>query len=84
MSKKYKWLGVTVLIGFLALAFAASMGAFDNRHYYEVPHGSHTHYVAKDKDPNLSVSDFPTRPPREGERISSTGQFVPAGSATDN
>ncbi len=83
MGKQYKWIGFALLIGFLGLAFAASLGAFDNKHYYEVPHGSHTHYVAKDKDPELSISNFPTRPPRAGERISPTGQFIPDTSAVN-
>ncbi len=67
------------LIGvvFLIFVLVDSLGAFDDKEYYEVPHGSHTHYVAKDKDPNVSVGQFPTRPPRDNERITREGQIVP-------
>lgn len=70
---------VVFVIGaaFIGFVLLDSLGTFDNKHYYEVPHGSHTHYVAKDKDPELSVGQFPTRPPRENERINAQGQFVP-------
>lgn len=76
MRNRLKWVGLTILAIFIGLAFASSMGVFDNRHYFEVPHGSHTHYVAKDRDPNVDISSFPTRPPRPGERISPQGTFV--------
>ncbi len=76
MRKRIKWTGLTILAIFIGFAFASSMGVFDKKHYYEVPHGGHTHYVAKDKDPNAEISSFPTRPPRPGERISPQGEFV--------
>lgn len=62
---------------FFVFVLADTLGFFDHRPYYEVPHGNHTHYVAKDKDPSVSVGDFPTRPPGENERITPTGQIVP-------
>jgi hypothetical protein len=61
----------------LAVLVMDSLGVFDSRPYFEVPHGSHTHYVAKDRDPNVSVSQFPTRPPGPNERITPQGQVVP-------
>ncbi|MDG5767866.1 hypothetical protein QA596_10345 [Balneolales bacterium ANBcel1] len=73
-----------IRILFIALAVmltifvvADSLGVFDSRPYREVPHGNHSHYVPHDRDPNVPISDFPTRPPREGERITPTGQIVP-------
>ena len=70
-------LGVYIFLGAVILvALLESIGTFDTKHYYEVPHGSHTHYVAKDKDPNVSVSQFPTRPPGPDERITPQGQIV--------
>ncbi len=73
-----------IRILFLALAsllavvvVADSLGVFDSKPYREVPHGNHSHYVPDDRDPDIPISDFPTRPPREGERITSTGQIVP-------
>lgn len=75
MSKK----SVLYLIGavFLGFVLVDSLGAFDNKDYYEVPHGDHTHYVAKDKDPEVSVGQFPTRAPKDNERITPQGQIVP-------
>lgn len=67
----YLFLGAVILIAFLQ-----SIGVFDTKPYFEVPHGSHTHYVAKDRDPNVSVSQFPTRPPGPGERITPQGRIV--------
>jgi len=68
---------VFVILGLIvAVALVDSLGVFDDKPYFEVPHGSHTHYVAKDRDPNVSVSQFPTRPPGPGERITPTGQMV--------
>ena len=67
----YLFLGAVILIALLE-----SVGTFDTKDYYEVPHGSHTHYVSKDKDPNVSVSQFPTRPPGPDERITPQGQIV--------
>jgi len=84
MRKRVKWVGISILAIFIGLAFASSMGVFDDRHYYEVPHGSHTHYVAKDRDPAVDISSFPTRPPRLGERISPQGTFVIEDSSPDS
>ena len=75
MSKRRIWVLLIVLV-FFALALMQSQGVFDNRTYFEVPHGSHTHYVPKDCDPPLPVGQSPTRPPGPGERIDCTGQFV--------
>ncbi len=62
------------------LLFAAmySVGVFDeDLGYSVVPHGNHNHYVPHDRDPDVSLHDFPMRPPREGERITPTGEIVP-------
>ncbi len=60
----------------LLVALLDSLGTFDKKHYFEVPHGSHTHYVAKDRDPNVPIGQFPTRPPGPDERITPQGQIV--------
>lgn len=67
-----------MLLAFFALVIADALGVFDDRPYYEVPHGDHTHYLPKDCDPALPISRAPTRPPEPGERIScSSGRFMP-------
>ena len=45
--------------------------------YMEVPHGDHSHYVPRDRDPNVNISSFPTSPPGPNERMLPNGQIVP-------
>jgi len=73
---KRKTLLIAATIIFVGFLVADSLGVFDNKHYFEVPHGSHTHYVAKDKDPNVSIGNFPTRPPGPNEVIMPDGRIV--------
>ncbi len=76
MKPKLK-MGLYIVLGaILAIALIDSLGVFDSKHYFEVPHGSHTHYVAKDRDPNVPIGQFPTRRPGPGERITPQGQIV--------
>lgn len=76
--KKRARLYLLIIIGlFLLFVFVDSIGTFDSRPYFEVPHGSHTHYVPKDCDPPLSPGDAPTREPGPGERITCQGEIVP-------
>ena len=75
--KKIRILFISFAVLLAGFVIADSMGVFDTRPYREVPHGNHSHYVPLDRDPNVSISDFPTRPPREGEKITPTGQIVP-------
>ena len=71
----------TILIGllglFLAFVVLDSLGVFDSRPYFEVPHGSHTHYVPKDCEPPLNVSQAPTSRPGPGQKVDCQGQIVP-------
>jgi hypothetical protein len=76
MNSRIRLVVFLILALVVGVALVDSLGAFDDKPYFEVPHGSHTHYVAKDRDPNVSVSQFPTRPPGPGERITPTGQIV--------
>ncbi len=75
--KTIRVLFITFALILAAFVVADSLGVFDSKPYREVPHGNHSHYVPHDRDPNVSISDFPTRPPREGEKIPPTGQIVP-------
>ena len=49
---------------------------FPNQPYMEIPHGDHTHYVPKDRNPDVSISQFPTQPPGPNERIMPDGRVV--------
>ena len=66
------------LIGLVVLlVLIDSIGVFDTRSYYEVPHGNHTHYLPKDCDPPLPVSNGASVRPAAGEKINCQGQIVP-------
>jgi hypothetical protein len=71
----------TTLLVLLALFFAFvlfdSLGVFDSRPYFEVPHGNHTHYVPKDCDPPLDPSNATTIRPGPDEKVDCTGRIVP-------
>lgn len=77
MARRTRRIVIVLAVAFFGVVIADTMGFFDNRHYFEVPHGNHTHYVAKDRDPNVPIGEFPTRPPSENERITPTGDIVP-------
>jgi hypothetical protein len=77
MSKRRIWVLLIAVVLF-TFALMQSQGVFDDRSYSEVPHGSHTHYVPKDCDPPLAVSQSPTREPGPGEHIDCRGQYVQA------
>jgi hypothetical protein len=67
----------TIIAVFLAIVLIDSIGVFDDRGYFEVPHGSHTHYVPRNCDPVLPVGNAPTQAPGPGMTVSCTGQIVP-------
>ena len=78
MKKRAARFYLLPIIGlFLLFVFVDSLGTFDSRPYFEVPHGSHTHYVPKDCDPPLTPGDAPTREPGPGEMITCEGAIVP-------
>ena len=66
-----------IIAGFLAVAVLDSIGIYDDRSYYEVPHGSHTHYLPRECDPPLPVSNSPMQRPLEGQTVDCQGQIVP-------
>lgn len=61
----------------LFLVMKQVLNPFGNNEYAEIPHGDHSHYVPKDRDPNVPISNFPRRPPAENERIMPDGRIVP-------
>jgi hypothetical protein len=67
----------SIIVAFLAFVLVDSMGVFDGRSYFEVPHGNHTHYLPRDCDPVLSVGNAPTQKPGPGMTVNCNGQIVP-------
>lgn len=68
----------------LALAAVAAflvmrtvLDPFGGDEYIEQSHGNHVHFVPRDKDPEVSISSFPTERPGPDQRILPSGQVVP-------
>lgn len=77
MKIRVRNLLLAILGLFLAFVVLDSLGVFDNRPYFEVPHGNHTHYVPKDCEPALPVSQSPTTRPGPGQKVDCQGRTVP-------
>lgn len=77
-KNKWKYLFIALVIALAGLALADALGYFNPKSYTAVSHGSHSHYVPDDRDPNVPINDFPQEEPGPGEKISPTGQIVPA------
>lgn len=72
-----RWFILVAFGLFIGFVLLDALGVFDDRPYYEVPHGNHTHYVPKDRNPDVALDRFPTRPPGADERITPEGRIVP-------
>jgi hypothetical protein len=70
-----------VFLAFIAFVTYRAVNQFADQPYMEVPHGDHVHYVPKDRDDAVPLSDFPTQPPAENERILPDGRVVQTGPA---
>ncbi len=72
-----RWL---VILGFgilVLLMMGEVLDPYGEKGYMEINHGDHKHYVPEDRDPNVSISAFPTSPPGPNEKILPNGQIVP-------
>ncbi len=76
MRKRLRGLLLLAALVFFAIIMLDSQGVFDKRPYRGISHGSHVHYVPRDWDGSVSVSDFPQRPPGPCEQIMPQGQFA--------
>ena len=72
-----RWIAIGFFLIIIMFIMRPILDPFGNKEYMEIPHGNHVHYVPKDKDPNVSVSNFPTTPPGPNERITPDGRIVP-------
>jgi len=72
-----KYIFIVVVIVLAGLALADALGYFNPKPYTAVSHGSHSHYVPHDRDPNVPINNFPQTEPGPGEKITPTGQIVP-------
>ncbi|HLR76598.1 MAG TPA: hypothetical protein VK106_02990 [Balneolaceae bacterium] len=76
-KKGIKYIFIVVVFVIAGFALADSLGFFNPKPYTKVPHGSHYHYVPKNRDSNVGIDKFPENPPGPGEMITPTGQVVP-------
>ncbi|MEX2404632.1 MAG: hypothetical protein WD625_10895 [Balneolales bacterium] len=74
--KKFKIALLAVIVIFMGLVFADSIGVFSSKDYRVLPHGSHNHYLPHDRDPDAPLDAFPTQEPAPGERITPYGEVV--------
>jgi len=78
-SRSWRRWGAALVLGiFFAFIVWRVINPYRGQPYEEVPHGDHSHYVPKDRNSDVPISRFPTRPPEEGERITPDGEIVPA------
>ncbi len=72
-----RWVALVVLLVFFAVILREVINPYRNQRFEEIPHGDHVHYVPKDRNSDVPVSQFPTREPDEDERITPDGEVVP-------
>lgn len=72
-----KWIAGGVFLVFFGILLWEVVNPYRGERFEKIPHGNHVHYVPKDRNPNVSVSRFPTRKPDEDERITPEGEVVP-------
>lgn len=73
-----RWLFVLVGAVLFALLLREVLYPFAGKPYLEITHGSHVHYVPRDRNETVPVSAFPMRPPGPDERITPDGDLVSA------
>ena len=73
----WRWFLVAVGLVLFGVLMREVLFPFRDQPYMEIGHGSHTHYVPKDRNETVPVSSFPMRPPEQGERITPDGDIVP-------
>ena len=72
-----RWLVIAGFALLVGLMMGEVLDPYGEKGYMEINHGDHKHYVPEDRDPNVSISNFPTSPPGPNERITPSGQIVP-------
>jgi hypothetical protein len=64
-----------VLVGLLLLGIGRLLGWYRPKSYEAVPHKERIHYVPKNKELQVPLDQFPTRPPKEHEYITVHGEL---------
>lgn len=72
----FTWVVIVVALLFFASVLRESLDPFGDAEYLEISHGDHVHYVPRDRDPQVSISNFPTQQPGPNEMITREGRVV--------
>jgi len=72
-----KWVAAGLFLVLLGGVMWEVVNPYRGQRFEKIPHGDHVHYVPKDRNPDVTVSRFPTRKPDADERITPDGQVVP-------
>lgn len=72
-----RWLVLVLFAVLVLITMQPILDPYGDKGYMEINHGDHTHYVPEDRDPNVTISSFPTTRPGPNERILPNGQVVP-------
>lgn len=72
-----RWLLLLVGLVFLGFMLSEVFFPYQGQEYIPISHGDHSHYIPHDRNPDVPISNFPTRPPGPGERLLPNGQIVP-------
>lgn len=71
-----KWVVIIAALVFFFSVLRESLDPFGDQPYVEISHGDHVHYVPKDRDPKVSIGNFPTQRPEPHETITPEGRVV--------
>lgn len=72
----FTWVVIVAALLFFASVLRESLDPFGDAPYLEISHGDHVHYVPRDRDPRVSISNFPTQQPGPNEMITPEGRIV--------
>jgi hypothetical protein len=71
-----RWVAAGLFLVFFGMLMWEVVNPYRGQRFEKIPHGDHVHYVPKDRNPDVSVSRFPTQKPDADERILPDGQVV--------
>lgn len=74
---KRRWIVLAIAAVFFAFVMYQVLNPFPDQPYLEISHGNHVHYMPKDRNPDVPVTQFPQQPPGPNERITPDGRIVP-------
>ncbi len=78
-----RWIAAVVFLAFFGVLIWKVINPYRGERFEKVPHGSHVHFVPRDRNPDAPISRFPTQKPAKDERITPDGDVVPL-RATDS